>query len=150
VKDATKRLTEALRKSGAVPTLDPGRNMTHPCTFCGRKPDKGYFRLRDIGRYPGGEIIERPVCEDCSPLAEPLERGLAQKKLLEGLPLPPDVVAKLGEHERVMAVVEAAMVYQETKGVCVWCRFFYMQDEHDADCPLVEQGFINQDGTRRE
>lgn len=52
--------------------------------------------------------------------------------------------------ERAVAVVEAAMVYQETKGVCVWCRFFYMQDEHDADCPLVEQGFINQDGTRKE
>ena len=117
MKDATKRLTE--------------RNMTHPCTFCGRKPDKGYFRLRDIGRYPGGEVIERPVCEECSPLAEPLERGLSQVKLLEGLPLPPAVLVQLGEHDRSMNVVR-------------WC-IGHAQREDDQGAlraVLLENGFI--------
>ncbi len=98
--DAIEKLGCALKRSGAKVTLDPGRNITYPCTFCGRAPHAGVYRLRDIGRYPNGDTLTRPVCEECSPLAEPYERGLSQVKLLEGLPLPPPVLADLAELER--------------------------------------------------
>ena len=93
--DAVARLGAALSAAGAVVTLDPGRNNTNPCTFCGRPPHRGAFHLRDIGRYPDGDTITRPVCEGCSHLAEPHERGLSQVKLVEGLPLPPKVLGRV-------------------------------------------------------
>lgn len=96
-KDPVQRLTAALRRAGAAPTLDPGRNHCHPCTFCGRAPRDGVYKLRDIGRYPNGDTITRPVCSDCEPLGGATERGLAQRKLIEGLPLPPHVEAALAE-----------------------------------------------------
>lgn len=111
--DAVKRLSRAVKRAGLKATLDYGRNATHPCTFCGTPPSSGdHHALFDIGRYPNGDTITRPACVDCAPLAEAYQRGLSQTKLLEGLPLPPAVLAQLEELDR----------YKRFAPRCAQCR----------------------------
>jgi hypothetical protein len=67
-RDLTKALVDALRTAGAAPSYDPGRNNTHPCTFCGVKAEKP-LELVQIGTYNSGEPLTRPVCPMCMPFA---------------------------------------------------------------------------------
>jgi hypothetical protein len=67
--DKTLQLGALLRKSGAKVTLDIGRNITHPCTFCGKLPDTSH-ELVTIGTYPNGDDLTRPVCANCMALAK--------------------------------------------------------------------------------
>jgi hypothetical protein len=107
--EATEQLAALLKESGARVTFDSGRDITKPCTFCGTPADPTH-QLRDIGRYPNGNTITRPVCEDCSEVGEAYERGLSQRKLLEGLPLPPAVENEIVELERLRALVHSPQV----------------------------------------
>ncbi len=61
-------LCEVLRDSGLRVTFDSGRNNTHPCTFCGGSD--GPRKLRDIGTYPNGATLTRPVCERCDHIVD--------------------------------------------------------------------------------
>ena len=70
--DEIDRLAELLQACGAQVTFDPGANHRHACTFCGRLPRETHA-LRDIGHYPGGAIIRRPVCESCTPIADRID-----------------------------------------------------------------------------
>lgn len=63
-------LLQLLDSCGARVTFDRGRNIQHPCTFCAAA---GPHELRDIGRYFNGNTLTRPVCGECSPLADILE-----------------------------------------------------------------------------
>jgi hypothetical protein len=65
------------------------------------------------------------------------------------------------ELRRAMAVVNAAIAWQNDTGGCHFCGFSYegigaellmraAPVEHEADCPLVAQGFIMPDGRRVE
>lgn len=58
--DPIRMLSALLRASGARVTFDPGANYNHPCTTCGAP---GPHELVEIGRYPNGDAIARPVCE---------------------------------------------------------------------------------------
>lgn len=63
------QLMEALHASvGVRVTLDSGRNNTHACTFCDCRDEPR--RLIDIGTYPNGDTITRPVCARCEPIVE--------------------------------------------------------------------------------
>jgi hypothetical protein len=53
-----------------------------------------------------------------------------------------------GADARAMAVVEACLEYQHRRGLCFFCKFWPMHDEHADDCPLVAQGFIDKEGRR--
>lgn len=70
--DAVTRLGKILKRTGMKVTFDPGRNNTHPCTFCAKKAEPTH-ELLVIGTYPNGDAIERPVCVDCKPIVEPTE-----------------------------------------------------------------------------
>jgi len=64
-------LCELLDAVGASVTLDLGRNIRNPCTFCGRPPNRGQVHtLVTLGRYLNGDDLTRPVCEKCMPLAK--------------------------------------------------------------------------------
>lgn len=64
------RLSRLLEVGGAEPSIDPGRSIRNPCTFCGSAPRPGIgFALRTIGRYNSGGELTRPVCPKCEPLA---------------------------------------------------------------------------------
>ena len=68
--DAIDELARLLVQCGLKVTLDLGRSNQAPCTFCGRKPEPGAAHsLWSIGRYHNGEILSRPVCTRCAPLA---------------------------------------------------------------------------------
>lgn len=68
---AIARLAELLRKAGAVVTLDPDRNITHPCFCCGTTDaPRDLVRVgtwsRKVGvRGDAGDPIERPLCAAC-------------------------------------------------------------------------------------
>lgn len=65
--DALKELCRLL--ADARVTFDSGRNISHPCTFCGT-PAAPYHELFTIGRYLNGDDLTRPVCVDCIPIVE--------------------------------------------------------------------------------
>lgn len=67
--DATKKLCALLRSANAHVTFDPGRNHTHPCTFCAT-PAAPTHELKTIGMYPNGDELTRPVCARCLPLCD--------------------------------------------------------------------------------
>jgi len=71
-RDLTSALARLLNEVGSSWSFDPGRNNTHPCTFCAA-PAAPAHRLRNIGRYTTGMVLTRPVCEECSPIADELE-----------------------------------------------------------------------------
>jgi DNA-binding NtrC family response regulator len=69
--DPIEELSDLLREAGVTVTFDRGRDITHPCTFCGSRPvHGGVHDLVDIGTYPNGNALTRPVCEACRPIAE--------------------------------------------------------------------------------
>jgi hypothetical protein len=65
--DPIDELGQMLDAAGAKLTFDSGRSNTHPCTFCG-KP--GPVTLVALGKYFQGDVITRPVCSQCMPVAE--------------------------------------------------------------------------------
>lgn len=70
-RDAIDELAELLQEAGLTVTLDVGRTIRGPCTFCGHHPEKGSTHdLWDLGHYHNGETLTRPVCHRCEPLAQ--------------------------------------------------------------------------------
>lgn len=67
--DEVEYLADLLDTANARVTFDSGRDCTHPCTFCGKRPQAAHD-LVDIGTYPNGDKITRPVCKGCKPRAE--------------------------------------------------------------------------------
>lgn len=61
--DYVEDLCALVKEAGCVMTFDRARNNTHACERCGKtnKPRK----LVDIGHYPNGSVITRPVCVPC-------------------------------------------------------------------------------------
>lgn len=66
---------DLLTESGARASFDRGRNITNPCTFCGT-PANPTHELRHIGRYPNGNLLTRPVCENCLAIGDALQGQL--------------------------------------------------------------------------
>lgn len=66
--DAIGALIAAVEAAGGRFTFDPGRDITHACTFCGdsTKPRT----LETIGTYVDGDELTRPVCPDCMVIVE--------------------------------------------------------------------------------
>jgi hypothetical protein len=103
--DAVDDLAELLDSAGARVTFDRGRNSGHPCTFCA-KPGKSAHRLRNIGRYPNGTRITRPVCENCSSLADAIEgSGAREPATLDGAELAPGDTPSVLDLESLQRVV---------------------------------------------
>ena len=51
-----------------VVVSDIGASMYRACTFCGAVANvETPHKVHRIGRYPNGELIERPVCVACRP-----------------------------------------------------------------------------------
>lgn len=66
--DPFAQIDASLMLAGTRATFDFGRSTHRACTFCGTTE-----RPRDlvtIGRYINGELLTRPVCLRCKPLAE--------------------------------------------------------------------------------
>ncbi len=68
-RDEIDELAELLQSAGAVVTVDSGRSIRHPCTFCAR-PAEPAHELWTIGTYTDGKTLTRPVCKRCEKLAE--------------------------------------------------------------------------------
>ena len=60
-------LCEIIDKAGLRITFDRGRNVTLACTFCGS--DDGPRELVALGTYYQGDVLSRPVCAACMPVA---------------------------------------------------------------------------------
>ena len=68
MKDSIQELDELVRGADARVTFDRGRDITKPCTFCGKPPEMAHD-LVDLGTYGNGEMLTRPVCAGCMPVA---------------------------------------------------------------------------------
>lgn len=61
-------LIDLLEFADAKIDFDPGRNHSHACAMCGKRPaerGEGAFGLVRIGTYLNGAALTRPVCETC-------------------------------------------------------------------------------------
>lgn len=75
------RLAKLLESVGAKVTVDPGRSIFHPCTFCGQPPVPHFtHELMTIGRYLNGAKLTRPVCDDCKILVTKMEEQASSEK----------------------------------------------------------------------
>lgn len=65
IDDPIAELSNLLRESGAVVTLDRAANITHPCWACETPGPHGLFVC---GVQPGtGQPMRRPFCDRCRP-----------------------------------------------------------------------------------
>lgn len=60
-------LCNIIESAGLKLTFDRGRNNTLPCTFCGSL--EGPRELVALGTYYQGDVLSRPVCVACLPIA---------------------------------------------------------------------------------
>lgn len=75
--DPIRQLGELLASVGARVTMDPRRNVTHPCWRCETTSEPR--ALVEIGRYTRpvgggnlpGDAIERPLCAACEEATRP-------------------------------------------------------------------------------
>jgi len=123
--DPVARLGELLRQAGAHVVIDPGNNHKHPCTFCGTPPQTVH-ELRAIGCYPNGDTIRRPVCKECSRLADDLEKQRSELDAENMVPLKDvtadDFYARAVLHTLSHKSLERYNIDRE-KGVVVELRF---------------------------
>ena len=73
-----------LRRADAQVTIDPGRNYTLACTFCGTSKEPR--ELVVLGTYQNGSSLERPVCARCRPMADMKRLRPVASILREGWP----------------------------------------------------------------
>ena len=69
-------LADLLDQAGARVMFDRGRDITKPCTFCGKAPETTHD-LRRIGTYPNGTALTRPVCAGCKRVGDAIEEAFS-------------------------------------------------------------------------